>query len=51
MFLNSCDFVEDSVVFDSKGKIVALVHLNREEIAAKFEELKKDAAESKKAAA
>ena len=46
--LNSCDFVEDSVVFDSKGKIVALVHLNREEIAAKFEELKKDAAESKK---
>ena len=46
--INSCDFVEDSVVFDSKGKIVALVQLNRDEIIAKFEEFKKDAAESKK---
>ena len=46
--INSFDFIEDSLVFDNKGKIVALVHINREEIAAKFEELKKDAAESKK---
>ena len=46
--INSCDFVEDSMVFDNKGKIVALVQLNREEIAAKFEELKKDVSESKK---
>ena len=46
--INSCSGVEDSVVFDNKGHIVALVHLNREEISAKFEELKKDAAESKR---
>ncbi len=44
--LNSFDFVEDSLVFDQKGKIVALVHLNRDEIAAKLEGLKKEAAES-----
>ena len=46
--INSFACVEDSVVFDSKGSIVALVHLNREEITAKFEELKKDAEESKR---
>ena len=46
--INSCEYVEDSVVYGSKGKIVALVQLNRDDLTAKFEEFKKDAAESTK---
>ncbi len=43
--INSCDFVEDSMVYDCKGRIVALVQLNRDEVMARFEEFKNEAVE------
>ncbi len=44
--INSCAFVEDSVVVEDKGMLVALVQLNYEDLKNKFEDLKEDAAES-----
>jgi len=44
--INSCAFVEDSVVVEDKGILVALVQLNYEDLKNKFEEMKEDAAES-----
>ncbi len=40
--INNFSFVTESVVVQRKGKLVALVHFNREEIEAKFQCIKED---------
>ncbi len=41
--INNFDFVEESVVFQDEGKIVALVHIDKEALAGSVEHLKKEA--------
>lgn len=38
--INNFDFVEDSIVFQDEGKIVALVHLDKESLTASFDSFK-----------
>lgn len=40
--INRKDFVLESLVLQQKGRLVAMVHLNREEIEAKYAQLKED---------
>lgn len=40
--LNSHVFVADSLVTEKEGRLIALVHFNRDELEARYEELKYD---------
>ncbi len=44
--INSCAYVEDSVVIENKGILVALVQFNYEELKNRFEEFKEEAYEN-----
>ena len=43
--INTCAFVEDSVVIEDKGVLVALVHFNYDDMKKKFEDFKEEAME------
>lgn len=45
--INNSGFVVESLVLEQKGKLVALVHLNMEELEKKYRTLKEDMAEKK----
>lgn len=40
--INNCKHVDESLVVEKSGKLVAMVHLNMEELELKYEEFKKD---------